>query len=61
MLPPSSCGTGRGYEHSQCFPFDRADKPKELGIPNSFPFKDQLLAEAQAEKARVSYSLRTQA
>lgn len=31
------------------------DKPKEIGIPNSFPFKDQLLAEAQAEKVRVSF------
>ncbi|GAA5831318.1 hypothetical protein JCM11251_007833 [Rhodosporidiobolus azoricus] len=31
----------------------KSNKPKEIGIPNSFPYKDQLLAEAQAEKARV--------
>ncbi|GAA5850816.1 hypothetical protein JCM8547_009097 [Rhodosporidiobolus lusitaniae] len=30
----------------------KSNKPKELGIPNSFPYKDQVLAEAQAEKAR---------
>lgn len=30
------------------------DKPKDLGIPNSFPYKDQVLAEAAAEKQRVS-------
>ncbi|GAA5973738.1 hypothetical protein JCM11641_005109 [Rhodosporidiobolus odoratus] len=31
----------------------KSNKPKDIGIPNSFPYKDQLLAEAQAEKARV--------
>ena len=31
-----------------------ADKPKDLGIPNSFPYKDQVLAEAAAEKQQVS-------
>ncbi|GAA5897025.1 hypothetical protein JCM6882_007335 [Rhodosporidiobolus microsporus] len=31
----------------------KSNKPKEIGIPNSFPYKDQILAEAQAEKARV--------
>ncbi|GAA6030109.1 hypothetical protein JCM8097_009264 [Rhodosporidiobolus ruineniae] len=31
----------------------KSNKPKELGIPNSFPYKDQLLAEAQAEKQRL--------
>ncbi|KAL8281448.1 hypothetical protein RQP46_006132 [Phenoliferia psychrophenolica] len=30
----------------------KSNKPKDIGIPNSFPFKDQLLAEAQAEKIR---------
>lgn len=58
MRPPlplslaSSLDPRQGLTHSR-----RArpatDKPKELGIPNSFPYKDQLLAEAQAEKARV--------
>ncbi|GAA5979175.1 hypothetical protein JCM10908_002828 [Rhodotorula pacifica] len=40
-------------KHAKNDPTWRSNKPKELGIPNSFPFKDQLLAEAQAEKARV--------
>lgn len=40
-------------KHAKTDPTWRSNKPKELGIPNSFPFKDQLLAEAQAEKARV--------
>ncbi|CEQ39166.1 SPOSA6832_00668 [Sporobolomyces salmonicolor] len=31
----------------------KSNKPKEIGIPNSFPYKDQLLAEAQAEKLRL--------
>ncbi|GAA6000849.1 hypothetical protein JCM10207_004689 [Rhodosporidiobolus poonsookiae] len=31
----------------------KSNKPKDIGIPNSFPYKDQLLAEAQAEKARL--------
>ncbi|SCZ92628.1 BZ3500_MvSof-1268-A1-R1_Chr5-2g08046 [Microbotryum saponariae] len=31
----------------------KSNKPKELGIPNSFPYKDQLLAEAAAEKAQA--------
>ncbi|GAA5871118.1 hypothetical protein JCM16303_001695 [Sporobolomyces ruberrimus] len=30
----------------------KSNKPKELGIPNSFPYKDQVLAEAAAEKQR---------
>ncbi|GAA5863454.1 hypothetical protein JCM1840_007535 [Sporobolomyces johnsonii] len=31
----------------------KSNKPKDIGIPNSFPYKDQLLAEAQAEKLRL--------
>ncbi|GAA5837367.1 hypothetical protein JCM3766R1_000425 [Sporobolomyces carnicolor] len=31
----------------------KSNKPKELGIPNSFPYKDQVLAEAAAEKQRL--------
>ncbi|GAA6060299.1 hypothetical protein JCM10212_002940 [Sporobolomyces blumeae] len=31
----------------------KSNKPKDLGIPNSFPYKDQVLAEAAAEKARL--------
>ncbi|SCV72633.1 BQ2448_4170 [Microbotryum intermedium] len=31
----------------------KSNKPKDLGIPNSFPYKDQLLAEAAAEKAQA--------
>ncbi|GAA5963721.1 hypothetical protein JCM3765_006826 [Sporobolomyces pararoseus] len=31
----------------------KSNKPKELGIPNSFPYKDQILAEAAAEKQRL--------
>jgi hypothetical protein len=30
----------------------RLDKKKDMGIPNSFPFKDQVLAE-QAEEKRL--------
>ncbi|GAA5902904.1 hypothetical protein JCM8208_006507 [Rhodotorula glutinis] len=40
-------------KHAKTDPTWKSNKPKELGIPNSFPYKDQLLAEAQAEKARV--------
>lgn len=29
-------------------------KPKDIGIPSMFPYKDQVLAEAAAEKVRVS-------
>ncbi|KAM0749861.1 hypothetical protein T439DRAFT_326756 [Meredithblackwellia eburnea MCA 4105] len=31
----------------------KSNKPKDIGIPNSFPYKEQLLAEAQAEKVRL--------
>lgn len=31
----------------------KSNKPKDLGIPNSFPYKDQLLAEMAAEKQKV--------
>ncbi|KAK4053426.1 nuclear GTP-binding protein nug1 [Microbotryomycetes sp. JL201] len=31
----------------------RSNKPKDPGIPNSFPYKDQLLAEQQQEKQRL--------
>ncbi|GAA5925032.1 RNA-binding GTPase NUG1 [Sporobolomyces koalae] len=31
----------------------KSNKPKDLGIPNSFPYKDQVLAEAAAEKQRL--------
>ncbi|KAK4702851.1 nuclear GTP-binding protein, partial [Phenoliferia sp. Uapishka_3] len=30
----------------------KSNKPKDIGIPNSFPFKDQILAEQAAEKIR---------
>ncbi|BGP45280.1 nuclear GTP-binding protein nug1 [Rhodotorula kratochvilovae] len=40
-------------KHAKTDPTWKSNKPKEIGIPNSFPYKDQLLAEAQAEKARV--------
>ncbi|GAA6047904.1 hypothetical protein JCM3770_006417 [Rhodotorula araucariae] len=40
-------------KHAKTDPTWKSNKPKDIGIPNSFPYKDQLLAEAQAEKARV--------
>ncbi|BGP22154.1 nuclear GTP-binding protein [Rhodotorula toruloides] len=40
-------------KHAKNDPTWKSKKPKELGIPNSFPYKDQVIAEQQAEKARV--------
>lgn len=33
-----------------------AGNPKDIGVPNSIPFRDQIIAEALAEKQRVSQS-----
>ncbi|GAA5996881.1 RNA-binding GTPase NUG1 [Rhodotorula paludigena] len=40
-------------KHAKNDPTWKSKKPKEIGVPNSFPYKDQILAEAQAEKARL--------
>ncbi|BGP29358.1 nuclear GTP-binding protein nug1 [Rhodotorula toruloides] len=40
-------------KHAKNDPTWKSKKPKELGIPSSFPYKDQVIAEQQAEKARV--------